>query len=123
MRDSVPRPYPLTHTLPQGDESQDMMIVIEGKVKCITMLEDDETALLSRQGDQANKGRETRILSMGECLNDMNMLRIWDHAVESARALTATDIYILTDLDFHKTFSGEKKCVVHVLAHASPVPF
>ena len=71
----------------QGEDTQDMMIVIEGKVKCIAKLEDSEMAVLSQHRSQEvpNTGRETRILSTGDCINDVNMLRIWDHAVESAR--------------------------------------
>ena len=87
-----------------------MMIVIEGKVKCIAKLEDSEMAVLSQHRSQEvpNTGRETRIVSTGDCINDVNMLRIWDHAIESARALCPTDVYVLTHLDFHRTF-GEKK--------------
>ena len=71
----------------QGEDTQDLMVVIEGKVKCIAKLEDSEMAVLSQHRSQEvpNTGRETRILSTGDCINDVNMLRIWDHAVESAR--------------------------------------
>jgi len=96
----------------QGEaNTHDMIIIIDGKVKCITLLQDSDIAALSQEGarDLSKSGRSARILSTGECINDLNMLRIWDHAVESARALCPTDAYVLTDMKFHKTFSDEKK--------------
>merc|ERR1711871_388569 len=83
---------------------------VEGKVKCQAKLEENEMAILTqyRNQDVLNTGKETRVLSTGECLNDLNLLGVWDHAVESARALCPTDIYVLTHKDYEATFSEKK---------------
>ena len=90
----------------QGDLSADLIIIIEGKVKCTSKLETDEINHLAKFPGQEvpPSGKITRFVNGGECLNDLNLLQIWEYCVEGAKAVIPTDAYLLTNKDLAEIF-------------------